>query len=215
MTEILIIFFSFQVGETKKVVVILNIKNKFKIVNEEWGNYEVEILKSLNFEPSKYLLKSNLSHCCGESPFDSFRTFQFLKDSILLVDNYIKYDPSYCNTLNSKTEFEPENYLSIPYYVFIEIDSYNIRFSSDMNPHNSDFVKVPNKNIIDNLKYKSKVKVLAEVTRDDKLERNWLYIEADSLSIMYAKGGSSLNYGFKNQKIRGWISDKFTTKFLR
>jgi hypothetical protein len=81
-----------------------------------------------------------------------------------------------------------------------------------MNEHKADFVCVENSNIIGQLKINAIVKVLAEKKGKDKDLRTWLYVEIDKSDLNNETCNCPLTYDFKEQKLRGWISDKNTIR---
>ncbi len=175
-------------------------------------NKEEKLTKEISELCFKYLLKENKilikrNHCCGESPYTSYRTFEFKKDSINLLDNYVLF--------NDSKEFLSPKEMDISlnnYDVKIENDNYNIRFSPVIREYKEDesyFSCVPNTNIIGKLKKNSILKVLFEIKKED---RTWLFVEIKKNNLNSELCDNPINYNYKGQMLRAWISDTFTSK---
>jgi hypothetical protein len=116
--------------------------------------------------------------CCGENPFFQTWTYQFDGTTVSIPENYIETYEVY--TEGKKTA--PSSWLDNPYYVRTLNDSYNLRFSPDMdifegsNEENFLFTCQPNTNIIATVKSGVRLKVLSEQSGE---ERTWLYVEVE------------------------------------
>lgn len=205
--------FTYSCGESNCFEVFLTINGKLERVIKEFGYISYNYENSIDFQPSYLILKSDLNHCCGESPFDSFRRFVFKNDKFYIIENYIRYDhENYC--LDDRLwdySFFPTKFLLNSYSVKMTKEN-NIRFSADLEEHKADFVCVENSNIIGQLKKDTEVTVIAEKSGEDKDIRTWLYVEIDESDLEIKTCSSPLSYDFKGQKLRGWISDKYTIK---
>jgi len=199
----------FQHGESKHIIVYLNVNNKLEKKVDEFGFLSFDVENSNDLKASSIIVKSKLWFCCGESPFVSFRSFKFANDSIFLIDNYVIYNDIYCKDSSYNIIKEPYKLINEPYFVEINIDNYNVRFSADLSNHNASFVCLDNTNIISQLKKGSIVKVIGEYEGKDKSERTWLYVEIDAQSINSDFCNFPLKYGFEDQKLRAWISNKY------
>lgn len=205
--------FSFLCGESFCLRIYINKKGKLVELLQEYGRIEFDFENSNNFEPSHVIIISYFNHCCGESLFDSFRSFKFSNDSLIVLDNYVKFDyENYYPDKDRRIKIEPLKFLIDPYFVKINNNEYNIRFSADAESHNIEFALNENTNIIGKLKKDSYVKVIGEYNGKDRNERTWLYVEVSDSDLITEKNNSPISYGFKEQKLRGWISNKYTTK---
>jgi len=208
--------FSYRLGESMYFKVFINKNGNYELVNSEFGNISYDYENAVDFKPSTFVLNSKLSQCCGESPFNSFRKFRYNNHDIDTLVNYVLYDyRTYCHDERVWDYlFDSDEILSAPYSVKITIDNYNVRFSADMDKHNADFVCVENTNIIGQLKKNAIVTVIAEEKRQaDKNLRTWLYVEIDKSDLNFETCSSPFAYDFfKGQKLRAWISDKYTEK---
>jgi hypothetical protein len=206
--------FTYCCGESNCFEVYLTINGKLERVIREFGNLSFDYNNSVDFKPSNLVLKSDFNHCCGESPFDSHRKFIFKNDHFEIVENYVRYDhENYCydDRLWDYTFF-PSKFLPNPYFVKITEEKNNIRFSADLEGHKADFVCIENSNVIGQLKKNAIVTVLAEMKGKDGDLRTWLYIEVNESDLNKETCNSPLTYDFKGQKLRGWISDKYTKR---
>lgn len=202
-----------QCSENKCLEVYLNIEGNYTRVINEFGSQLFELTNSIEGEASKLVLKSLTHHCCGESPFGSHRSFIFIKDKVIIVDNYVLYDhDTYNEEDNYRLTLTPDQYLLKTYEVKVKVDSYNVRFSADLSPHNSLFTCSEQTNIIAKLKNGATVKVIGEFKGNDYEERTWLYVEISKESLYSGECSSPISYGFDKQKLRGWISNKHVEK---
>lgn len=189
----------YKCGEPKCIEVYLNTNKKLeKVISEFCYNYYL-----YNNSLKELFIKQN--HCCGESPFTSNRVFNFHSDKIVTKENYVIFNDSH-------ELLEPSSFLSSPYNVKILNNNYNVRFSPNIKVLNEDesmFACEPNTNIIAKLKEGSGVTVLAELIKEDRI---WLFVEIDSKCLNFNQCRNPINYNFKGQKLRGWISNNFTEK---
>lgn len=207
--------FTYPCGEAMCLKIVLDINGTYKEVIDEFGRLSVELENSPDFTQSVISLKSQNSHCCGESPFRSYRSFVFEGDKAKIVDNYVLYDPwQYNEEDNHRLQLLPLSFHYLPnfYPVRINKQGYNIRFSADLESHPAYFTCVENSNVIAQLKMGAVVNVLGSSVGDDQEERTWLYVEVGQDALFETDCVSPLSYEFKDQKLRGWISDKYTTK---
>lgn len=206
--------FSYSCGETNCFEVYLTINGKLEKVIQEFGYISYSYKNSIEFQPSHFILESYLTHCCGESPFESHRKFIFKNDHYEVVENYVNYNhENYC--LDDRIEdnlFFPSHFLTNIYTVKIKEEKINIRFSADLEEHKADFVCVENSNIIGQLKKNAEVTVLAEEKGKDKNLRTWLYVEINKSDLNIETCSSPLTFDFEGQKLRGWICDKNTIR---
>lgn len=104
-------------------------------------------------------------------------------------------------------------YSNEPKPVVINISNYNLRFSPDTDPLKGDeketftFRITESTNIIAQIKMGSKINILSELIQWD---RSWLFIEVD-LTFLVDKD-HPVNFDFKDQQLRGWISSKYVTR---
>lgn len=187
----------YEPAESKYIEVYLNNnKDLKKVIDEFCYTY------SLN--DNKLQVKRN--HCCGESPFTSIRKYSLKDDRVFLIENYV--------LCNSNYDFvEPKSILEETqrYNVTITTSDYNVRYSPNIKAfkeEDSFFSCEENTNIIGKLKKNSNVKVLSMMKTK---ERNWLFVEINEQDLNTEKCDSPINYNYKNQKLRAWISDKFTS----
>ena len=206
--------FIYRCGESNCFEIYLTIDKKLERVIQELGNISYDFKDSVDFKTSYLELKSELNHCCGESPFDSYRKFVFKNDSYEIIENYVRYDyENYC--VDDKIwyyTFLPSNFSSNYYSVKITENINNIRFSADLEKHKADFVCIESSNVIGQLKKNAIVNVLAEKKGKDEDLRTWLYVEIDESDLNKETCNSPLTYEFKEQKLRGWISNKYTMR---
>ncbi|WP_299677010.1 hypothetical protein [uncultured Tenacibaculum sp.] len=186
-------------AEPNCIEVYLNInQNLKKVIHEFCNNYYLYDGKQKDL-----VVKQN--HCCGESPFTSHRVFNFQSDTLIIKENYVIFNESY-------ELLKPETKLPKTYTVKTINDNYNIRFSPNIKKYSeseSAFSCVTNTNIIGKLKKGSTIKVLSELI---KKERIWLFVEIESESLNNTLCYNPINYEFKKQKLRGWISNNFVEK---
>ncbi|MBL7559582.1 hypothetical protein JAO71_07180 [Olleya sp. YSTF-M6] len=202
-----------QCSESKCLEVYLNIGGKYKSVISEFGSISIKLTNSEKGETSKLVLNSVTNHCCGESPFGSNRDFIFIKDKVITKNNYVSYNHEFYNDEdNYRLTLTPYKLLTKEYEIKITVDSYNVRFSADLNQHNSTFTCPEKTNIIAKLKKGATVKVIGEFKGNDSEERTWLYVEATNEAINDNDCSSPISYKFDKQKLRGWISDKYVEK---
>lgn len=203
------VVYTYQCGEPKCVEVYLNIEGTYKkVVSEPFGN------SKLDETTSKKQLQLILYHCCGESPYESRRLFGFGKNAALVEENYVLTNDEYVEEKNAM--LLPTVYLATPRFVSNTIDNYNVRYSPTIKETGKkgvdDFVFTCEEgtNIIAKLKQKSTIKVLAE-----KVEtvRTWLFVEIEKSAIVGEC--NPVNFDFKDQKLRGWISGKFTENIAK
>lgn len=189
----------YQCGEPKCLEVYLNVNQKLqRVISEFCFDYYLYNGKNKNL-----IIKRN--HCCGESPFTSNRVFNFKSDKITLKENYVIFNEGH-ELLN------PETFLTSNYEVKILNNNYNVRFSPNIRKYTEDesvFSCEPNTNIIGKLKANSTVKVLSELIKENRI---WLFVEIESESLNLNKYNNPINYNFKEQKLRGWISNNFVEK---
>lgn len=206
--------FFYCCGESNCFDVYLTINGKLECVIHEFGTISYDIKNSVDFNTSLLILQSDYNHCCGESPFDSRRSFIFKKDHIEILDNYVSYDyKNYCSDDRLwDYSFYPSTYLPYSYFVKIAEEKTNIRFSADLLEHNADFVCIENTNVIGQLQINALIRVLAEHKGKDHDLRTWLYVEIEEYNLNSETCTSPISYDFEGQKLRGWISDKNTIR---
>ena len=189
----------YQCSEPKCIEVYLNVNQKLEKVISEFC-YDYYLFNNLKKD---LVIKQN--HCCGESPYTSNRVFNFYSDKISLKENYVIFNEGY-------ELLEPVLYLTSPYNVKVLNNNYNVRFSPNIREYSEDesmFSCEPNTNIIGKLKVNSNPKVLSELIRENRI---WLFIEIDSESLNSSLCNNPIDYEFKEQKLRGWISNNFVEK---
>ncbi|TXR53718.1 hypothetical protein [Reinekea thalattae] len=156
------------------------------------------------------------SHCCGESPFDSYTTIGFENDSHYLISDYVLYDArDYYQGDLSNVQFSPTEFLSESYQVEVTFDQYNARFSSDLRSHTAYFTceEDKNTNIVAKIKSGAIIDVIAEYKGDDREERTWLYVEIPQQAMYDSYECSNPIYSdFENKKLRAWVSDRNVKK---
>ena len=206
--------FSYICGEPMCFEVYLTINGRLNKVIKEYGRISFDYQSSINFLPSKMLLKADFNHCCGESPFNSFRRFTFHNDNFKLIENYVLFDhENYCEDERIwDYNIIPRDFTKTDYSVRITKDGNNVRFSADLESHIAEFTCVENTNIIGQLKEDAVVDVLTEYKGRDSESRTWLYVEISSPDLKTTRCNSPLSYEFENQKLRGWISNKYTAR---
>ncbi len=205
--------FSFGCGEGNCLRVHLNANNKYDKVIDELGNESFYFMDSKENEASKLILNSVNNHCCGESPFASNRDFSFANNNLIIENNYVSYNYEIYNEEdNYRLTLIPDKIFDKGYNVTITLDNYNVRFSADLEKHNSTFTCPEKTNIIAKLKKGATVKVIGEFKGNDAEERTWLYVEIPNQSINDSECPSPISYGFDKQKLRGWISNKYVEK---
>ena len=205
--------FSFGCGEGNCLRVHLNINGNYKKVIDEFGHESFYFTDAIKKQASNLVLNAINNHCCGESPFGSNRDFSFTNNKVLVKNNYVSYNHEiYNDEDNTRLTLIPDRLLNKTYEVNITLDNYNVRFSADLESHNATFTCPEKTNIIAKLNKGTTVKVLGEFKGNDYKERTWLYVEIPNKSINSNKCSSPINYGFAEQKLRGWISNKYAEK---
>ncbi|BDD01402.1 hypothetical protein [Persicobacter psychrovividus] len=189
----------YQCAEPKCIEIYLNVNQKLeKVISEFCYNYYLH-----NGINKNLIIKQ--SHCCGESPFISNRVFNFQSDKLITKENYVLFNESY-------ELLKPETYLSTIYNVKILNNNYNVRFSPNIREYDENesmFSCEPNTNIIGKLKENSTVKVLSEIIKETRI---WLFVEIESESLNHELCNNPIDYEFKGQKLRGWISNNYVEK---
>ncbi|QCE42071.1 hypothetical protein [Psychroserpens sp. NJDZ02] len=189
----------YQCSEPKCIEVYLNVNQKLeKVISEFCYNYYL-----YNGVSKDLVVKQN--HCCGESPFTSNRIFNFHLDKTIIKENYVIFNDSY-------ELLEPNSYLSNAYNVKIINNNYNVRFSPNIRVYDEDesmFACETKTNVIGKLKKDSTTKVLSELIKGNRI---WLFVEIDSEDLNDTQCTNPIDYGFKGQKLRGWISNNFVEK---
>ncbi|WP_324027795.1 hypothetical protein QSV08_07570 [Maribacter sp. BPC-D8] len=189
----------YQCSEPKCIEVYLNVNQKLeKVISEFCYNFYL-----YNGTNKDLVIKQN--HCCGESPFTSNRVFNFHLDQTITKENYVLYNESY-------ELFEPSFYLSTSYDVKILNNNYNVRFSPNIREYDvneSQFSCETKTNIIGKLKVNSSTKVLSELIKGNRI---WLFVEIESENLNDTECYNPIDYDFKDQKLRGWISNNFVSK---
>ncbi|RZJ51620.1 MAG: hypothetical protein EOO19_00040 [Chryseobacterium sp.] len=200
-----VIYSSTCAGDPKCISVYLKVGEIYKEqVNEQCSQYNIWTADD------KKLLYLNLYHCCGESPYISNRLFEFNKTNASLKENYVLTNNEYTEDTSLLT---PYTYAVNPYYAKVTFDNYNLRFSPSIDKLSKrvretfTYACEDNTNIIAKIKVNSRIKVLAELIEK---ERIWLFIEIESNSI--AGKCNPVNFEFKNQKLRGWVSSKYAER---
>lgn len=194
----------YQCGEPKCIKVYLNIKGVLKeqISEQCWTNK----LSSAN---NKKKLTLTLAHCCGESPYVSIRSFEFSNSQAVIKDNYVLTNTEYTGS----SMLSPDFYNSQSETAVINTSDYNLRFSPS-----TDLLQGEEKetftygtsegtNIIAQIKMGSIINILSELIQKDK---TWLFIEVDSVSLIGKN--HPVDFNFKDQKLRGWVSSKYVTR---
>lgn len=200
------VIYLYSCGEPLCVNVFLNINDSYQsVLYEQCSNYDL-----YKITDGKLALKLNLFHCCGESPYESIRSFEFNGKSAILKENYVKINEKYI--LNNKI-IVPEYSLLEPYFVRNTVTDYNIRSTPSVETLEKREIELftygceVGTNIIAKINLNSKIKVLSELIQND---RTWLFVEIEG-SDLNSKC-NPVDFEFKNQKLRGWISSKFITK---
>lgn len=198
------VIYTYQCGEPKCVQVYLNIAGNYKqVVNEPFGYNKLQEGKN------KKQLQLILYHCCGESPYESRRLFGFVKNATIVEENYVVTNKDYVEEKNAM--LLPAVYLARPRFVSNISANYNVRYSPTIKETGKKgiddyvFTCEEGTNIIAKLKQKAILKVLAEKV---DAERTWLFVEIEKSAIVGEC--NPVNFDFKDQKLRGWISGKFT-----
>lgn len=199
------IIYLYQCGEPKCIKVFLNVGGLYKEqISEQCTSsflWNVENKKILNL---------GLTHCCGESPYFSNRTFEFNQTSATLKDNYVLTNSEYTEQISLLTPF---SYSTNPFFVKVSLDNYNLRFSPSIEKlegkakETFTYACEDGTNIIAKLKITSRIKVLSELIEKD---RKWLFVEVEN--SMIAEKCNPINFEFKEQKLRGWVSDKYVER---
>lgn len=195
----------YQCGEPSCVKVFLNIGGLYKEqVSEQFTAY------NLMPDGNKRLLYLRLKHCCGESPYVSNRVFEFGDSSASLKENYVLTNFEY---IADTRLLMPTDYLPNAYSVKITADNYNMRFSPSTEKLSGKMKELftyaceDGTNIIAKIKIGSTIKVLSE-----RVEKNmkWLFVEIEKNTI--AGSCNPIDFDFKDQKLRGWVSDEHVEK---
>ncbi len=195
------IIYTYQCGEPRCVEVYMNIDGVYKQQIEEQGGYKLWQVGN------EKRLSLSLYHCCGESPYTSERVFGFNQKTVTLLENYVLTNGMYTE---SSYLLLPEMYFQQPVFVKNTIDNYNMRFSptiEKLSPEGKEIFTYgceEGTNIIAKIKLGSKIKVLANLI---EREPAWLFVEVEKNAI--AGECNPIDFDFKDQKLRGWISDKF------
>jgi len=192
--------FLYQCSESKCLEVYMNIDDELEKVIFEYC-YDFFLYEN-NYKKD---LKIKLNHCCGESPFTSIKSYNFEHNKSLLKDSYVIFNDSY-------ELLYPEVILEEPYQIKITNDNYNIRFAPNIKEYSegdSMFSCEPKTNVIGKLKIDSKLTVLSKLIKE---KRTWLFVEIDNSQLVEGLCKSPIDYEFKNQKLRAWISAKFVEK---
>ncbi|QNK64562.1 hypothetical protein H7F33_08815 [Pedobacter sp. PAMC26386] len=202
------IIYLYQCGEPKCIKVLLNIEGVYKEqVAEQCNSYAI---RKINNQKLIYL---TLTHCCGESPYVSKRVFEFNKTSASLKENYVLTNDEYTGNI---ALLMPLVYSENSVYVKVIADNYNLRFSPSIQKLEKEvkntfvFGVEEGTNIIAKIKLGSTLKVLSELIEKD---RTWLFVEVEKNTI--GEKNSPIDFDFKGQKLRGWISDKYVTKAVK
>lgn len=198
--------YSYQCAEPKCLEVYIN-----RGSNLEKQISEFSFSKRLWKRDGKYILTTALGHCCGESPYTSYRQFEFSKDKALLSCNYVNYSQEYAPL---SAIIIPDYLNETPYIVSILREDYNLRYSPEIavfSDHSDDelyfmFTCKSKSNIIGKLRKGANVWVLSELIKED---RTWLYVEASSEDLNFERCESFLDFNFVDQKARGWISARY------
>lgn len=128
----------------------------------------------------------------------------------MLKENYVLTNATY---LEESAFLTPKFYISQPWRATIRIDNYNLRFSPTIenlkgkDKESFTFGCEYGTNIIGKIKINSSIKVLAEYIEKD---RKWLFVEVEKNQL--SNPNTALDFDFKNQTLRGWISDKYVKK---
>ena len=189
-------------GEPNCIKVYLNIEGYYKEQISEFCSSH----KILTIDNQKLLIL-NLFECCGESPYFSTRIYEFNKNSANLKENFILTNESYVTKSEMLT---PIFYSKKARMVKVTINDYNLRFSPSLEGFTAknEFVYGCEKgtNVITKIRMGAKIKVLSELNSKDRI---WLFVEVEAGDISTC---SHANIFFKEQKIRGWVSDKYVEK---
>jgi hypothetical protein len=197
------LIYSGSCGERLCIRVYLQINGKYvKQIDRATGYYT---LKTYGSDKEFQLIENT---CCGESPFLLYQTYRFEQASTRLVENYIATSGYY--TEGRMTT--PSSFLWEPYYVKTLNDNYNLRFSPDMkafadsNDDNFSFTCQSNTNIIATIKIGARLKVLAELSEEDRV---WLYVEAEEKAIKDRCDVTDFDED-GHPSVRGWVSGRYT-----
>lgn len=196
------IIYFYQCGEPNCIQIFLNINGQYKqLLNEQYTTY---ILQKTGRDERLHLI---LKHCCGESPYYSNRVFEFNQASAELKENYVLINKEYVKDSKLLT---PLSYHK-PASGKITFDNYNMRFSPEINSlkYPFEYGCEDGTNIIAKLKSGAAVQILSELVEKD---RTWLFVEVDRYSI---KGKHNpVDFDFKDQKLRGWVSNKYVVTLM-
>lgn len=195
----------YQCAEPKCIKLFLSIDGELKEQISEmcWG-YDLYTIDN------KKVLVLTLGDCCGESPYLSKRIFEFNPRKTILKENYVLTNIDYTS---SSSLLEPKFYLSNQAFGKVTIADYNLRFSPttdtlvDSEKNNFNYGAEDGTNIIAQIKIGSNINILSELVRKNK---TWLFVEVDKKSI--SGKHNPVHFDFKDQKLRGWISDKYVER---
>lgn len=200
------VIYFFNCGEPFCIKIFLSDNDKYKeVLFEQCSNYSL-----WRTNDKEVILKLELFQCCGESPYFSERKFKFKDLESQLLENFVSINPDYVS--NTKW-LKPESFLNTSYFVKNTIEDYNLRFSPSIDNLDKElkesfqFGCEEGTNIISKIKLNSKIKVLAELIKND---RTWLFVEVESKYLN--KKCNPVDFDFDNQSLRGWISNKFVEK---
>ncbi|MEA5426969.1 hypothetical protein [Arcicella lustrica] len=201
------IIYLYGCGEPNCITVFLNMDGQYKEqLHEQCNSY---VLWNID---NKKMLYVRLTHCCGESPYLSNRVFEFNESSAIIKENYVLTNSSYTENTHL---LEPFIYFTNTFFVKVTIDNYNLRFSPSIDKlegkvkETFTYACEDGTNIIAKIKIASKIKVLSEIIEKD---RKWLFVEVENNTIAGKEECNPISFEFKNQKLRGWISDKYVTR---
>ena len=199
------VIYLYQCGEPKCIRVLLKQQDEYReVIAEQCSSY------TLWNKDSYSMLHLVMTSCCGESPFVSHRSYAFDTLRALLKENYVITNTSYVDATELVT---PMVYVTKPYEVTINNANYNLRFAPDVAPlqgktlENFTFGCDEGTNVIAKLKSEATASVLAELIAPD---RTWLFVEVTKEAL--AGDCNPITFDFENQKLRGWISNKYVSK---
>lgn len=199
------IIYIYQCGEPRCIKVFINIDGLYKEqISEQCISFSLWTVEN------KKILNLRLTPCCGESPYFSNRTFEFDQTSAILKDNYVLTNNEYTGQISILTPF---SYSTNPFFVKVSLDNYNLRFSPSIEKLEGKAKEIftyaceDGTNIIAKIKIASRIKVLSELIEKD---RTWLFVEVEK--SMISGGCNPITFDFKEQKLRGWISNKYVER---